>query len=177
MIRRLSAAALLAAAGCSGGGSQPANTSREEVAAQQAQVRINPGEWELATVITGVEAPEIPREMMQAMQGRRRAVRHCVTPEQASDPSAFGRSLQRQSGGCQVQGFTMRGGQLEGQTLCAAGTPREVRSQMSGRYGPDSFDYQTRVTTPAPIAGGVMNVSVQVQGRRVGDCPAGAPRR
>lgn len=144
--------------------------SREEVAAQHAQVRINPGQWELTTQITAVEAPEMPREMMQAMQGRRSAVRHCITPEQANDPGAFSRSVQQRDSGCQVRGFAMRNGRMEGETICRAGTPQEVRSQMSGRYGPDGFDYENRVATPAPMAGGTMNVSVRVQGRRLGDC-------
>lgn len=171
MRRPLAALALTALAGCGSAGERAdgtRNMSRQEVAHEQAQVRIAPGEWELATEITGVEAPAMPRELMQAMQGRRTSGRHCITPEQAGDPAMFSRDVQQ--GDCQVQGFTMRGGRMAGQTICGAGTGREVRSQMNGRYGPDSFDYETRVATPAPIAGGTMNLAVRVHGRRIGEC-------
>jgi len=169
-MRGLALLAFVALTAC-GGAQEPRNMSREEVAAEQAQVRINPGAWEFTTQITAVEAPEMPREMMQAMQGRRNSVRHCITPEQANDPDAFSRNMQQQNQGCQVRGFTMRNGRMEGETICAGGTAQEVRSQMSGRYGPDSFDYENRVAMPAPIAGGTMNVAVRVQGRRTGECP------
>jgi hypothetical protein len=106
------------------------------------------------------------------MQGRRNAIRHCITPEQANDPGTFSRNVQQGGGSCLVQGFTMRNGRVEGQTICAVGTPQEVRSQMNGRYGPDSFSYETRVATPAPMAGGTMNMAVRMQGRRVGECAA-----
>lgn len=177
-MRGVTLLALAALAGCGdagdGANQSRGNMSREAVAAELAQVRINPGEWEISTEITAVDAPEMPREMLQAMQGRRTAIRNCITPEQASDPAAFSRGVQQQNSGCQVRDFTMRGGQLAGETICAAGTNREVRSRMSGRYGPESFDYQTQVATPVVIAGGTMNVTVQVQGRRVGDCAAGS---
>jgi hypothetical protein len=176
-VRLAPASAVLLLAGCGGGpaaenGSR--NMSRNEVAAEQAQLRITPGQWELATVITAVDAPDLPREMLRAMLGRRTAVQHCITPQQANDPGAFTRSVQQQNSGCQVRGFTMRGGRLSGETLCAAGTPQEVRAQMSGTYGPDSFDYETRTATPAPIAGGTMIVTVWVQGRRTGECAPGS---
>lgn len=174
MRRGLSLLALTALAGCGGGGSanEARNMSPAEVAAQQAQVRINPGEWELSTEITAVEAPELPREMMQAMQGRRTSIRNCITPEQASNPAVFTRGAQQQNSACQVRDFAMRDGRLQGLTVCAAGSAQEVRSEMSGRYGPSDFNYQSRVAMPAPIAGGTMNLTVRVQGRRVGDCAA-----
>lgn len=172
MTRGLAALALATLAGCGGGEEQPRNMTGQEVADQLAQVRINPGEWELTSRIISVEAPELPRELMQAMQGRQNSIRHCITPEQASDPAAFSRNVQQRNSGCQVQDFTMKGGRMEGQTVCAGGTAQEVRSRMSGVFGPDSFDYETRVAVPAPMAGGTMNLSVRMQGRRVGACPA-----
>lgn len=175
-MRLAPAVAAMLLAGCSGGSparNESRNMSRNEVAAEQAQVRINPGQWELATVVTDVEAPDLPREILNATLGRRTAVQHCITPEQASDPSSFTRTGQQRNGGCQVSGFSMRDGRMSGETLCAAGTPQEVRAQMNGTYGSDSFDYETRTATPAPIAGGTMIVTVRVQGRRTGACAAG----
>ena len=173
MLRLAPLAAGLLLAGCGGGSEAPGNNmSREQVASEQRSVRVSPGEWEMTTQVVSIDAPEIPIELMQRMQDRRTSARHCITSEQASDPNLLSRRMQQQGGNCEVRNFTMRAGRMEGETVCFAGTPQEVRSRTSGRFGPDSYDYQMIAVTPAPVEGGAVNVTMRIQGRRLGECPA-----
>lgn len=174
---------IAALAGCSGdgGGEQASrNMSRNEVAGELSNVRIEPGQWELTSRITNVTAPDMPRELISQMTRPNPIIRNCITPEQAASPNTNFLTAQQNSN-CTYRDFSMRGGRMQGTMSCTAppegqaGPPRRARmtATMDGQYGPQSYDLTMHMETPNPMSGGTMRISTRTQGRRVGPCPPG----
>src|SRR5690606_7092332 len=84
--RRAALLLLLVAAGCND--RDPASMTAEQVAAELADIRIEPGLWELTSAVVDVRAPDLPREIRNRMIGPRSRIRHCISPAQAEQPSA-----------------------------------------------------------------------------------------
>ena len=57
--------------------------SAGEVAGELANMRIEPGLWELTSEVVEVRAPDLPREVRNRMVGPRSRLRNCITPQQA----------------------------------------------------------------------------------------------
>ena len=156
---------LLAAGGC-GESEEARNMSAEEVAGELANMRIEPGLWELTSEVVEVRAPDLPREVRNRMVGPRRRLRNCITPEQAARPSAnflAGRS----ENDCSYGGFSVRDGQLRGTMTCPG-----VVATMAGRYGPRAYETRMEMASPVPC-GGTMTIEVRARGRLIGDCDEG----
>ncbi len=168
-------AASLLLAGCGGGSEAPGNMTRDEVAAEVADVRVTAGEWEQRSEILAVEAPDMPRELVARLRQPRPPLRYCITAEQAAQPARVSDAIARPQAGCTMRGFTMRDGRMEGRMVCREGTATQVSTDMSGAYSPESFDYRSRIEMPPPIGGGVIRLEVRTTGRRIGPCPAQAP--
>ncbi len=163
-MRRLTALLLLlcgAAGACRQ--AEPANMTAEEVAGELGDIRIEPGLWLLTSEVTDVRAPNLPVEVRNRMIGPRSRMRHCITPEQAAQPSANFLAMRADSA-CAYRDFTLDEGRLSGTMTCP-----NVTAQMEGRYGPDS--YETRMVMESPVPGGaVMTLQIRALGRRIGDC-------
>ncbi|MGZ8360545.1 MAG: hypothetical protein ACXWUX_08495 [Allosphingosinicella sp.] len=84
----LLAAVLAAAAGC--GERPPENMSAGEVAGELAQLRIEPGLWELTSAVVEASAPGLPREVRNRMVGPR--ARSATTAESSSHWPVAGRA-------------------------------------------------------------------------------------
>ncbi|HEY0625178.1 MAG TPA: DUF3617 domain-containing protein [Allosphingosinicella sp.] len=170
MFRVLPIAALVLLSACNKQAAEEANEmSANEVAAQLASVKIDPGQWESVTQIVSVTGP-LPKEAMQRMVGQRNTVSNCITPEQAARPSANFLAAQQNSD-CTYQDFRMQGGRLSGRMTCSGGNlPGEMVTAMNGAYGPKSYDMTMDMET-ADLPGGVsMKIKARTQGRRVGEC-------
>lgn len=158
-------AALLAAAALAGCGNrgEDGNMSAEEVAAELAAMRIEPGQWELASEVVDVRAADLPHEVRQRMIGPRSRLRHCITPDQAARPEANFLAA-RDDSACVYRGFTARDGRIAGEMICPDATAR-----MQGRYRPDRYDM--RMTMASPMENGaMMTLTLRSRGRRVGSC-------
>lgn len=175
------AAAPLAIAACSSeGGNADADgdgeISQEEAAAEAANVRIEPGEWEVTTQLTEIDAPGMPeaaQEMMREQMGRTTTYNHCITPEQAADPEAqmFGGDDQQN---CTYSEFDMSGGNMLIEASCQPeGMQGEMTMRMEGAYSPSEYDMTMRMTTSGTPMGD-MTMSGQTTGRRVGECSEGS---
>jgi hypothetical protein len=168
--QRLGAALLilgLAVAAC--GDREARNMSVGEVAGELSAMRIEPGFWELSSDVVEVRGPDLPRELRNRMVGPRSRMRHCITPEQASRPSANFLAA-RADGGCAYRSFSVRGGRVTGEMICA-----DSRTRMDGRYRPAAYDMRMEMESPAPD-GAVMILELRARGRRIGICPEGATR-
>lgn len=162
--------ALLIAAGC-GGQEEDRNLSPGEVAAELADVAIEPGLWESTSAVTGVSAPNLPIEVQRRMIGPRPATRNCITPEQAARPGANFLAA-RAGSDCLYRDFSMRDGQFRGAMTCPdPSLPRPTQATMEGRYGPRSYRLAMRMETAMPD-GATMILDVRGSGRRIGECPA-----
>lgn len=152
------------AAGCAD--ESPRDMSAEEVAGQLARMEIEPGLWELGSEVLDVRAPDLPFEIRERMIGRRSRMRHCITPEQAAQPSATflaGRGERE----CAYRDFTVGGGRLSGSMTCPY-----ARASMQGRYGRGFYVLRMEMVTPGPD-GTMMTLDLRASGRRVGACDAG----
>lgn len=169
-LRLLLASGLAALAACEGERAvQPSDVSEEEVAAQLAQVKVEPGRWERTTEIIAVEGGVSQAERAQIV-GRETRSSDCITAAQARRPSANFLAAQQNSE-CTYHEFSMRGGKLASRTTCVGrDSPEQLMTVMSGDYAPDSYDMRTTVQTSGPS--GQMTVTTRTSGRRVGECAA-----
>ena len=169
----LAAGALCAlAAACGSPAEEGSETSANEVARQLAQVRIEPGMWERSTEVLSVSAPGMPREYASRLTGRRNSSRHCITPEQAARPNATFLATQRNSE-CSYRDFRMENGEVSGTMICRGPDTGEMRTRMSGRYGPQGYDMRMHIEAPMQ-SGETMTTEMQVRGRRAGPCEEGS---
>ena len=170
--RPLLLAAAGLAAGC--GGSDEANRADagSKVADQLAAVEVRPGLWDVSSEIVDVRQPGLPHEVAGRMKGRRRAFRHCITPEEAARPDA-NFLAGRDAASCTQRSFEMRGGRIEGAMTCSDPAGAETRARMSGRYGPESYEMRMEMETPGIGRDVTMTLVTRQAGRRVGDCPEG----
>ena len=140
--------------------------SAEEVAATLGDIRIEPGLWELTSEVADVRAPDLPREVRTQMIGPRSSLRHCITPEQAGEPSANFLALRTDSD-CSYRDFVLQDGRLRGAMTCP-----NVTATMVGRYQPQGYEMRMEMESPMPT-GAMMTLQVRARGRRIGDCEAG----
>ena len=146
-----------------------AELSANEVAAQLASVKIDPGQWESTTQILSATGP-LPQGALKQMVGRQTRVINCITPEQAARPSANFLAAQQNSD-CTYQQFRMEGGKLSGRMTCSGGNlPGEMVTVMSGAYGPQSYDMTMDMETAGLPGNLTMKIKARTQGRRVGEC-------
>lgn len=172
----IAAAAPLALAACSGGGDGAdadgdGEISSEEARAEAGNVRLEPGEWEVTTQITEIDAPDMPegvREMMREQMGQSTTYNHCITPEQANNPEAdmFGGDEDQN---CSYSEFNMSGGNMLIEASCAPEGAGEMTMRMEGSYSPSEYDMTMNMTTSGSPMGS-MTMSGETTGRRVGEC-------
>lgn len=147
----------------------PPSMSEEQVAAQLARVKIDPGQWEAATEIVSVKG-NLPQEELKQMTGKRTSTSNCITPEQARRPSANFLAAQ-QNKDCTYQDFRMEGGKLSGRMTCSGGQMLgDMVTVMSGDYGPQSYDMTMRMETPGLPGGDKILITARTKGKRVGEC-------
>jgi len=148
---------------------QEEEISANEVAAQLAQVKIDPGQWESVTEIVSVTGP-LPKETLQKMVGQRNTVSNCITPEQAARPSANFLAAQQNSD-CTYQEFTMRDGRLTGRMTCSGGNlPGKMVTAMSGAYGPQGYDMMMDMQTAGVPGAAALKIKTRAKGKRLGEC-------
>ncbi|MGZ8347716.1 MAG: DUF3617 domain-containing protein [Allosphingosinicella sp.] len=153
-------ALLPAIAACSGAGSSS----------------IQPGQWEMTTSFSTVEAPGMPPEALQAMRAQlanqRQTQTSCITPEQAANPAG---GLMNTGGsgpnGCQFSKSTFAGGAIDVQGTCPGPTGGSMTMSWQGNYTPTTMEGQ--FTTAVEGGPQAMRMVGTMSGRRVGDCPAG----
>lgn len=147
-----------------------ANMTADEIAGQLANMRIEPGLWELTSEVVDVTAPGLPREVRGQMVGPRSRLRHCITAEQAAHPSA-NFLAGREEHACAYRGFTVEAGRVRGTMLCPDAT-----AVMNGRYLPRGYDMSMEMQSPMQNKQ-MMTLQLRARGRRLGPCPEGGTDR
>lgn len=164
----LSGLALLA--GC--GGPDTQNMSANDVAAELSDMTIAPGQWEVASEVLRVRAPNLPIQARDQMIGPRARIRSCVTPAQAARPDARFLAGQSQRG-CSYTDFAMAGGRMTGTMRCPEPGGGITVARMTGDYRRDRYALAMTIETPMPD-GATIRIETRTLGRRIGDCPAEA---
>lgn len=157
---------LLASPACSD--RKEAALSNEQVTAQVAQLRFQPGEWETRTEITGVDIPGAPRGA-PTQAGQTQTARTCLTRTQAANPDA-GFISGNAGGGCRAERLQLDGGRIDGRFICRPqGLPGTAIAEVDGSYTRTAF--RTAVKSRIDLTG-LPDVSIDalVTSRRVGEC-------
>lgn len=148
------------------------NMSANQVAAELSDMTIAPGEWEVASEVLRVSAPNLPIQARDRMIGPRARIRSCVTPEQAARPDARFLAGQSQRG-CGYADFAMADGRMTGTMHCPEPGGGTTVARMTGDYRRDRYALAMTIETPMPD-GAMIRIETRTLGRRVGDCPAGS---
>ena len=168
------AGALAALAACGAGESR--DMTAAEVAAELRQLRVEPGLWEVTSLVVDARGENMPREARARIKGHRRTIRNCVTPAQAARPDANFMQIQ-QRGGCAYRGFSIEGGRMRGEMRCTGGSlPGAVTTSMDGRYGAGRYDIAMRMVSTGMPEAANMTIETRTTGRRIGDCRPATPR-
>lgn len=149
--------------------------SREDVAAQVSKVKMKPGQWETSFTLDDIDFTNMPKgapisaqmkDQMKAAMSRS-AIKNCVTPEQAANPSADMLSGQKDQS-CTYKGFDMAGGTIKGQVSCDK-NGQGMTATMTGNYAPESYDVAMDMTTKGGPGGVGMTMKARTQGKWIGD--------
>ena len=161
MILLVPSIALVAA--CSGGGADT----------------IQPGQWEMVTQMTSVEAPGAPEpvvaQMRSAMANQRQTQSTCITPEQARNPSRNMVGQSNNAAGCEFSDTTFAGGNIRIRANCRPPGAGQMEMSVDGDYTATTMNGRIAVNMQAPgMAGGggvqQIRMSGTLTGRRTGDC-------
>ena len=167
-----------ALAACGGGekaGDGAANDSAAVGSSEAAssEMKLEPGQWEVTVETLGMEAPGMPPEAAAAMGGQKVTASNCLTAQEAERPSADLFTGQEKSN-CTSNGFSTAGGRIKGSMTCTGGDdmPGTATIEMSGTYGPQSYDISQTMTSRSE--GAEVRIKSRMTGRRVGECKPGA---
>ena len=140
--------------------------SAEEVADELADMRIEPGLWELTSEVVDVRAPDLPPRCGEPDGRAAQPAAPLHHARQAARPSAnFLAAARRQW--LHLSRFIVQDGRLRGTMTCPDAT-----AAMDGRYGPQAYDMRMEMASPMPD-GATMTLEVRARGRRIGDCEEG----
>lgn len=185
----LMTASLATLAACGGGTGADKDgdgkITKDEMASEASNVKIEAGEWEITNEITSVDMDEakIPAEargaadaMIKGMVGQKQVTKNCVTEEQAKKPGAdFFQT--GDSGDCTYKEFVMSDGTLKLAMTCTS--PADPASKekataditMNGKYTATSYDLTATFSSELPQMG-TMAFNAKTTGKRIGECPA-----
>jgi hypothetical protein len=152
--------------------------SAADVAQQVARVKLKPGQWETSFSVTDLKMAGMPKGMPQGMEEQmkgamsKRAIVHCVTPEEAEKPDAS--FFANQDKACTYNGFDMSGGAVKGTVTCTR-EGMTTTASMTGHYAPDSYDMAMEMNAAGGPNGMTMAMKATSAGRWIGpQCTAGA---
>ena len=175
----MAAAGLLALAGCGGGGGRDGAANgtgnagdaggSSKPSAAAAEVRLQPGEWEIRLETKTSDIPGMPEGMAKAMKEAAVTTKTCLTEDDADKPSVF---TGRANPGCKTEGFEAKDGKVSGTVTCSGeGGEGRMVMKTEGRFTPTGFESTTRSDIDAE--GMKLTTEARVTGRRVGECHAG----
>lgn len=139
---------------------------------------IQPGQWEMVTEMTSVEAPGAPpalvEQMRASMASQRQTQSQCITAEQARNPSRNMMGSQNPAG-CEFSDTTWSGGNIRIRANCRPPGSPPVQMSVEGTYTAQAINNRINVSMEMPNptgAGAAIQLRLQgrMTGRRTGDC-------
>jgi hypothetical protein len=137
---------------------------------------IQPGQWEMVTQMTTVEAPGAPEpvvaQMRAAMANQRQTQSTCITPEQARNPSRNMVGQGNNAAGCEFSDTTFAGGNIRIRANCRPPGAGQMEMSVEGDYTATTMNGRINVNMTAPPGAGVQQIRMSgtLTGRRTGDC-------
>ena len=141
----------------------------EAVADARADMKFKPGRWESNVTFVSMDAPGMPAEVSQAMQGtlgKENRFASCLTKEQAEKPAAD--FFAKDAKDCTYDHFTLGGGKIDAKMRCG-GEGRAVAMTMNGAYDSDSYDMNMETKVDSGGAG-PMTMKMKIASSHVGAC-------
>lgn len=156
-------------------------------AADQPGESIQPGQWEITMRADSFDMPGASAEELarfRSEMGRDDSRTICLTPERAPDPMRTLLGLDRSRPGqtCRTPENVFARGVIRLAMTCQRSEEAAASRQLSliGRFAATSLTARISVSAEGPAAGSpgrrqTYRVLGSVTGRRLGDCPPGAP--
>ncbi|NNC72561.1 MAG: DUF3617 domain-containing protein [Sphingomonadaceae bacterium] len=138
-------------------------------------VALQPGEWEMTTSITDIEAPGAPEQMVEMMRtqlGQADTDTNCLTDADSEDPLAGMLEDGDFGDECDWGDSSFAGGVINVNGTCAApGGQGNAEISFEGTYTATSMDAEIEVAmTDGPM--GDITMSGTMNGERTGECSA-----
>jgi len=170
----------LALSACSGGGSVDADADgdgtvsseemREAVAEAGSDMRPQAGKYATTMEIIEIDMPGAPDAIKNMMgSAMNQTTEYCLTPEMAE--KGWEDSLKEgQNGECDVNTFTLDGGEVDMQMTCAVeGGAGEMKVAMSGEVTSTTSDLTMSMDGTVPEMGDV-TMKMGFKQERIGEC-------
>ncbi|HKY81930.1 MAG TPA: DUF3617 domain-containing protein [Sphingobium sp.] len=156
-------------AGCGEKASEP--QTREEVAKEVEKVQLKPGQWEGTYTLEDIDMPAMPGggDQMEAQMKKmmsRAAIKYCVSPEEAANPSGKMFSGQENKD-CTYKGFDASGGSVKGEIACKS-EHGAMNAVMSGSYAPESYEMRMDMKMTGAPNGMDMSMKARTTGKWIG---------
>lgn len=118
---------------------------------------VNPGMWETTSTVT-IESEQFP------IPPRTDTTSECLTEERIADGMAFLNDSEE----CQFTDKDLRSDGMDYTMVCSSPDGGTVTMNASLKFNGDSMDGEINGDVDSPM--GVMKMSIEMQGRRTGDC-------
>lgn len=169
-------AGLLFGACCTGVGA--AAVQAPPPAAAGADVSLLPGQWEMVTRMTEIDAPGAPPEVLAqlraAISEQRQTETICMTPEQARNPSRNMVAQGNNDSGCEFSETVFASGRIRVRASCRPPTAGAMELAMDGDFTATTINARIMANTEMRGLTGAgtqaMTMSGTLTGRRTGDC-------
>ena len=144
----------------------------EGAAEELSRIEIRPGQYESSAKLVNFEVPGLPEQFAEQVREElakslSQGNSFCVTSEEASQGPE--RMLQEMAeSDCTFNRFDVSGGDVNADMQCTPSDGSPARVQMTGNIGAQGSTM--RMETAQETPNGTVNLTVDLESRRVGDC-------
>lgn len=149
-------------------------------ACSQSAVQLQPGQWEMTTIVTDAQAPGASAAFlaqMRAGMSQRQVMAECMTPEQAADPKRWSLNPGAPPERCTYTDQILAGGVIRVASTCPLPDGGSTRVTVEGSYTATTMEARVSSQVVAgrnapPDMPRTMSTAGTFAARRTGDCPA-----
>lgn len=163
------AGAALMLAACGGGGEK----KQEAAAEEEGPAKLTAGLYEVSGEVTALSSTDNTTPATKVKQGDKNVIKACVAADGQPDPALF---ADAESDKCEIKNSYIHNGRMSAQMSCTRPSQKGyVMPAMMGSFTKDGFEGEINALTYF-VAEGDYRISRKVTAKRVGDCPAEAPK-
>ena len=152
-----------------GGGEKKQEAATEE----EAPAKLTAGLYEVSGEVTALSSTDNTTPATKVKQGDKNVIKACVAADGQPDPVLF---ADAEGDKCEIKNSYIHNGRMSAQMSCTrSGQTGYVMPAMMGSFTKDGFEGEVNTLTYF-VAEGDYRISRKVTAKRVGDCPAEAPK-
>jgi hypothetical protein len=163
-------------ASCDKGGVEMKNASVQQVGEamrkQGDDKFIDPGKWQQTVTLVSIDAPGMPKEARDAMQGamsKSQVNEVCLSPEEARSPREDFFAGKDQN--CRYEHFNWGSGKIDLRLMCDHPNARQQMT-LAGTYAPKSYSMTMTMANQGKTPQEQMTMTMKVDAKNVGQCTA-----